>query len=237
MATESLSQVPVAVRWLAGLAFVIALPLFLILGNILDVASDNEFYASEFAKYRISEVTGLDQDQLAVVANAFIAYLRDPTAQLDQDITVNGVRRPLFNEREIHHMEDVRRLFGLAKQARMVAAGVLLILPLLGLALGGSAFLPRLGTLLVFGGIATVTILGLAGLLSLVDFTEAWIKFHEIAFTNDLWMLDPRTDYLIMLYPEGFWFDAVMRIATHTATEAVLLGAVGLGIAYFGVRR
>ena len=237
VATESLSQLPVAVRWLGAILFVIALPLFLILGNILDVASDRDFYASEFEKYRIGDVTGLDQARLETVADAFITYLRDPAARLDQEITVNGVRRPLFNEREIHHMEDVQRLFGLAKQARLVAASILLILPLLGIWLGGSGFLPRLGTLLTAGGITTVAILGLAGLLSLIDFTQAWIKFHEVAFTNDLWMLDPRTDYLIMLYPEGFWLDAVMRIAMQTALEAAILGAVGLGIVYFGVRR
>ena len=50
-------------------------------------------------------------------------------------------------------------------------------------------------------------------------------------------MLDPRTDYLIMLYPEGFWFDAVMKIAMQSALEAVVLGGIGVGVAYFGVRR
>jgi hypothetical protein len=50
-------------------------------------------------------------------------------------------------------------------------------------------------------------------------------------------MLDPRTDYLIMLYPEGFWLDATLRIAMLSAVEALVLGGVGLGITYFGVRR
>ena len=80
-------------------------------------------------------------------------------------------------------------------------------------------------------------LLGLAGLLSLVDFSQAFVTFHELAFSNDLWILDPRTDYLIMLYPEGFWLDATLRIAMLSAIEAVVVGGVGLGIAYFGVRR
>jgi integral membrane protein (TIGR01906 family) len=101
----------------------------------------------------------------------------------------------------------------------------------------GPSFLPRLGTILTIGGIVTVALLGLAGLLSLVDFSEAFVRFHQMAFSNDLWMLDPRTDYLIMLYPEGFWLDATLRIAMLSAIEAVVIGGVGLGIAYFGVRR
>ena len=71
----------------------------------------------------------------------------------------------------------------------------------------------------------------------LVDFSEAFVRFHEMAFSNDLWILDPRTDYLIMLYPEGFWLDATLRIAMLSAIEAVVIGGIGLGIAYFGVRR
>ena len=237
VATDSLSTLPSAVRWIAGAAFVVALPLFLILGSVLEVAGDRDFYLREFAKYDVGRVTGLDQAQLAAVADAFISYLRDPAARLDVEVTIGGVRRPLFNEKEIHHMDDVQKLFALVRQARMVAGAVLLVLPLVGLWLGGSAFLSRLGMLLAMGGILTVALLGLAGLLSLVDFSQAFVRFHELAFSNDLWMLDPRTDYLVMLYPEGFWLDATLRIAMLSAIEAVVIGAVGLGIAYFGVRR
>jgi integral membrane protein (TIGR01906 family) len=237
VAADGLSAFPPVLRWFAAVAFVVALPLFLILGNILDVASDRAFYASEFDKYRIRDVTRLDDVQLMAVADHFINYLRDPAAKLDIEVTIDGTRRRLFNEQEVKHMDDVQRLFQLAKNARLTAGAILLLVPLLGVGLAGGGFLPRLGTLLVAGGIATVAILGFAGLLSLVDFTEAWTKFHQIAFTNDDWMFDPRTDYLIMLYPEGFWFDAVMKIAMQSALEAVVLGGIGVGITFFGARR
>jgi integral membrane protein (TIGR01906 family) len=237
VATDNLSALPAAVRWLGGLAFVIALPLFVILGNVLDVAGDRDFYLREFEKYGVGRVTGLDQSQLVAAAETFITYLREPDARLDVETTVGGTRRPLFNAREIAHMEDVKTLFKLVSDTRLVAGAILLILPLVGLGLGGSAFLPKLGTLLAMGGILTVVLLGLAGLLSLVDFSQAFVSFHELAFSNDLWILDPRTDYLIMLYPEGFWLDATLRIAMLSAIEALVVGGVGLGIAYFGGRR
>jgi integral membrane protein (TIGR01906 family) len=237
VSTESLSAIPAIVRWIAGIAFVVSLPLFLILGNVQDVASDRDFYASEFVKYDVGRVTGLDPAQLSAVSDAFITYLRDPAAHLDIEVTINGARRPLFNQREIAHMEDVQKIFGLVRQARIGAGAILLILPLVGLVTVGAAILPRIGTLLTIGGILTVVVLGLAGLLSLVDFSQAFVTFHELAFSNDLWILDPRTDYLIMLYPEGFWLDATLRIAMLSAIEAVVVGGVGHGIAYFGVRR
>ena len=237
VATDSLSAVPTAVRWIAAAAFVIAVPLFLILGNVLEVAGDRDYYLREFVKYDVGRVTGLDQAQLAAVSDAFINYLRDPAAKLDVEVTIGGVRRPLFNAKEIHHMDDVQKLFKLVGDTRLVAGAVLLILPLVALGMAGAGILPRLGTLLTVGGVLTVALLALAGLLSLVDFTEAFIKFHQLAFSNDDWMLDPRTDYLIMLYPEGFWLDATLRIAMLSAIEAVVIGGIGLGITYFGVRR
>jgi integral membrane protein (TIGR01906 family) len=237
VAGDTLSSLPSFIRWIGGGLFVLALPLFLILGNVLDVAGDRDFYLREFDKYGVSGTTGLSPEELGTVADLFIGYLRGTQASLEYQVTLDGRRRQLFNEREVHHMDDVKHLFALVRDARLAAGALLLILPLVGLGLGGAAFLPRLGTLLCIGGIMTVVVLGLAGLLSLVDFSQAFVRFHELAFSNDLWMLDPRTDYLIRLYPEGFWLDATLRIAMLSAIEAAIVGAVGLGIAYFGVRR
>ena len=36
--------------------------------------------------------------------------------------------------------------------------------------------------------------------------------FHEIFFTNDLWIFDPAEDYMIRMLPEGLFFDMVVRI-------------------------
>ena len=51
-----------------------------------------------------------------------------------------------------------------------------------------------------------------AGLLFFSDFNKYFTLFHEVFFTNDLWLLDPRTDLLIRMLPEGFFFDMVARI-------------------------
>jgi integral membrane protein (TIGR01906 family) len=234
---DGLTAIPPALRWLGGILFVLAVPLFIMLGNVLDVAGDRDFYQREFALYGVGRVTGLDDGQLRTVADAFITYLRDPTARLDVVVTIGGSPRPLFNQQEISHMEDVQGVFTLVRRLRLAAGAILLILPLVGLTIGGSGFMPRLGLLLTLGGIVTVVLLGLAGLLSLVDFTEAFVKFHEIFFSGGNWQFDPRTDYLVMLFPEGFWFDCVMRIAMLSAIEAVVLGGVGVALVFFGRRR
>lgn len=234
---DGLTAIPAALRWLGSVLFVIAVPLFIILGNVLDVASDREFYLREFAVYGVGRVTGLDDAQLRNVADAFITFLKDPAAKLDVVVNLGGTPRPLFNANEISHMRDVQGVFTGVRRLRLAAGAVLLILPLVGLTIGGSSFMPRLGLLLTIGGIVTVLVLVLCGLLSFVDFTEAFVKFHEIFFSGGNWQFDPRTDYLVMLFPEGFWFDSVMRIAMLSAIEAVVISAVGVGLVYFGRRR
>ena len=32
----------------------------------------------------------------------------------------------------------------------------------------------------------------------------------DLSFANDLWQLDPRTDYLVRMVPQGFWLGATV---------------------------
>ena len=63
--------------------------------------------------------------------------------------------------------------------------------------------------------------LALIGIIS-TDFTKYFIVFHKIFFNNDLWVLDPRTDMLINIVPEGFFFDTAARIALVFAVIVVM---------------
>src|SRR6476619_3855483 len=98
---DTLSAMPAAVRWIAGILFVLAMPLFLILGNVLDVAGDRQFYATDFPKYDVGAVTGLNREELATVADLFITYLNVPGSSLEAEFVLNGARRPLFNQKEL----------------------------------------------------------------------------------------------------------------------------------------
>lgn len=56
---------------------------------------------------------------------------------------------------------------------------------------------------------------GMAGLALLVstDFTKYFTYFHLLFFDNDLWILNPKTDLLINIVPEGFFRDTAYAIA------------------------
>ena len=77
--------------------------------------------------------------------------------------------------------------------------------------------------------LALIVALGVGALTG--GFDDMFFRFHFLAFTNDLWLLDPSRDYLIMLFPEGFWFDTAMlfgKVATACGVALLTGGLVGL---------
>ena len=67
------------------------------------------------------------------------------------------------------------------------------------------------------------------GLGTLFNFDQLFLQFHLFSFTNELWQLDPTKDYLIMLFPQGFFYDAAIFCAGITAGLAIILGGVAGG--------
>jgi len=67
------------------------------------------------------------------------------------------------------------------------------------------------------------------GLGTMAGFDRLFLQFHVISFSNELWVLDPARDYLIMLFPQGFWYDATLFCTLGTAAGAILLGLAGGG--------
>jgi integral membrane protein (TIGR01906 family) len=81
----------------------------------------------------------------------------------------------------------------------------------------------------LYGALFTGALIGAAGLLGMTGFDSAWSDFHGLAFSNDLWQLDPDTDHLIQMYPETFWFEATMGIGLAVMAQATLIALVSLG--------
>lgn len=50
------------------------------------------------------------------------------------------------------------------------------------------------------------------GVAMSIDFTSCFTLFHKLFFTNNLWIFDPETDYMIRMLPEGFFSDMVIRV-------------------------
>ena len=167
-------------------------------------------------------------DDLLDVTDEMMAFLRGKRENLHVYTTMGGEYREFFNDREIAHMEDVRGLFIGGLWLRRI--GILITLCFASLAYfwghksaERTAALKRLipKSLCVGTGAVFAVALVLIGIIS-TDFTKYFIVFHKIFFNNNLWILDPRTDMLINIVPEGFFFDTAARIALVFAVIVVV---------------
>jgi integral membrane protein (TIGR01906 family) len=81
----------------------------------------------------------------------------------------------------------------------------------------------RLAVNVIIGSVITLVVIGAAGALGASGFDSAWVSFHEVLFSNDLWRLNPQTDRLIQIYPPEFWQNIVFFIGLLVVAEAALL--------------
>jgi integral membrane protein (TIGR01906 family) len=216
------------VRSLVSLVFVLLLPLLIIGTSLRGLVTDRDFMLRGFRDNQVAATTGLDDPQLQRIADAFVTYFQSPPGQIQMQVTAFGQSRPLFNDREVAHMEDVQALIQVFFRLQIVAAAAVLLR--LGFALVFDRGVVPLGREMLWSTGLMVGLVVLVAVLSLLDFDALWTRFHQIAFRNDLWLLDPRTDYLIMLFPEPFWFTATIRMATSVALQTVLVAVIGLGL-------
>jgi integral membrane protein (TIGR01906 family) len=131
-------------------------------------------------------------------------------------------------------MEDVQALIQLFLRLQLIALAVVVVRVLLAAGLDRSSV--PIGRELLWSAGLVVLLVALVGVLSLIDFTELWTRFHQIAFRNDLWQLDPTRDYLIMLFPEPFWYTATLRMAVTVALETVGVAVLGALLAFMAPR-
>ena len=71
--------------------------------------------------------------------------------------------------------------------------------------------------------IYSVSILISALILLALSFRWIFYFFHIISFNNNLWILDPRTDYLIKIFEEVFFMDAAILIGILTLSYSIII--------------
>jgi len=143
-------------------------------------------------------------------------------------------RVPLFNERETSHLTDVKNLLRTVFRVQEASLAFALVFVVAVFIWAADASLRVLARIILQASLLTLGLLALFAVLALVGFDEIFLRFHLVAFTNDLWKLDPDTDHLIQMFPHDFWFDVTMLIAGLAALEAMLLAS--LSAIYLGVR-
>ena len=215
------------IGWVPWALFIAAVPLFLITASVTWAFNNPGLYNDGFEKYSISRISGITDSDLRQVGADIRGYINSGDEPLSVQTRIFGEERDLFNDREVAHMKDVKRLVWGVYILALVSAVYLAAMTVTGFARHRSRFAEHLARRALYGGGLTLALLVIFGLSALVDFESLFIKFHQLSFANDFWQLDPRTDYLVRIFPDAFWVDATVWVAVPAVTGALVLTVVG----------
>ena len=166
-------------------------------------------YEYNWTRNQISQNTGLKIDQLNEVSDQIKGYFKDDQEKLEILLQQPGRQVfSLFNQKEIDHMIDVKNLIQATLLFERIGLVLLLVFFIFFLFREGSKIFYEnfkriiLGSFLIWSILLFLIIFGM-----IVDFNYTFTLFHKIMFTNDLWILDPNNDFLIMIFPQRFFLE------------------------------
>ena len=184
-----------------------------VVGGVKVFALNPEFYTTRYEKYDYATTIRVNPEGLNESITVLLDYIDDKRDNIDCTIEYKGVVRKAFNERETLHMIDVKQLYLNALKVMIGAAIVGMVILFYFLTKERKlllSFLTR-GFLRMTYTITTMFIF--FGIWIATDFTSFWNWFHTLFFDNDLWLLDPRTSFMINMLPEQIFSQLVITIA------------------------
>ena len=176
-----------------------------ILGIIFYNCFNLNFYKNFYLKENLAPSINTTDDKLINNTINLLEYL---TNKAELNTT-------WFSEKDILHMKDVRVLYNVSFNL-MIFFIIIFILSTILIALVyknyAMFYITKTfnKTLLAF----ILLVIVLAGIIS-YNFTSFWIKFHQLLFTNDLWLLSPEESNLIKMVPEQFFISLITTIILH----------------------
>ncbi len=206
-------------------------PLFLVTTTLRWEVSEIRLYEYGFDTYSISHVTGIEEADLLKVAHQLIDYFNAKATTPQVTVYKEGQSFDIYNEKELAHLTDVKNLVRLDGYVQMFVLAAMIICAAVLMALSYSRWRTIVRSLF-FGSVLTLVLAVILALWALFGFDQLFILFHRLSFTNMLWILDPATDYLIMMFPGEFFYDA-----TLLAFATVIVGAAAIGLVSFGLLR
>ena len=200
-------------------ALIFLIPL-IIIGSAIRVALTPLFISVE---YRLPgfppDEYGFSTEDRLTWANYSIKYLLGRVSHEELASTTLQDGSPLFNQRELAHMLDVRVL-----THQVLNLWQVLVLVLIAFIFLGIIFNLRHEILISLKRGALLTILLIFGVLIFlaINFNQLFTQFHQLFFEGDSWLF-LMSDHLIRLFPLRFWRDIFIFIGSLSAAISLLI--------------
>ncbi len=201
----------------------VALPAFIIMTSIRLLLTPLTLQAEYHLLKVPPDPFGLSTEERIRWSKVSLDYLLN-----DQDISFLSEKNlddgtPLFNERELGHMVDVKNLIKYMLVVWIVVGAILVGFRFLYGALKRSDIF---WTAISMGGWLTVGLVAviLAGIL--LNFDALFTDFHLLFFSGDTWLFY-TSDNLIRMFPMEFWVNIFIALGVLMLAFGLLFGFVG----------
>jgi integral membrane protein (TIGR01906 family) len=203
---------------------ILSLPMLIVTSTLRFTVNNIAVYQYILDHYSIDKVTGIDNQQLIGVYRHWIDYYSSRADTPQIQVVKNGQKMNLLSDKEVTHLQDVKGLMQLDYAVQSIT-----FLIILGCA---AAFIwafhdwRRAFKGLFWGSAVTFGIGVVLAVAALTSFDNLFILFHEVSFSNSFWILDPARDYLIMMFPGGFFSDISIALFAAILVMAVIIGGL-----------
>lgn len=131
---------------------------------------------------------------------------------------------PVLDSAERAHMRDVRGVFGGFVVAALVSLAILVVAFRSARRRSDPRPAARAWAAVRRGLSWLAVLLVVLGAIAVVAFNAALETFHEIFFPGGNFNFDPRTEKLVQLFPEQFWFETALAYGALAIALSVGLG-------------
>jgi integral membrane protein (TIGR01906 family) len=204
--------------------FMLCLPVLLVTASIGWGVNSLWLYEYGFNKYNVSQTTGLAEVELEKVATGLISYFNSDEENISLTVIKDGEPFELFSEEEVIHFRNVKGLVWL--DYRVLLGTLIYTLGYAGVSLlwHKGKYWRQLAWGVAGGGGITLALMLALGLGTVFGFDQLFYRFHLLFFSSEFW---PAPGYMLMLFPQGFWYDATLFFALITSGLAIILGGLG----------
>lgn len=207
-------------------------------GAIEREAVDPALYG-EKSRAAVAQAHGMrDDDAVTAYIGMDAARQHDVAQTIALYMAPGGEDAPLavdeLNEKEISHMNDVRRLIALCRTMRTgcisLAAGLAVAMAWVGATMEKRHRPVMIGA--VCGALVPAAAAGVVGgMMNAAGFGTVFVGLHRLIFTNSNWLLNPATDILIRMMPQAL-FETALRDVLGQFALAFALAVLLLAAAY-----
>jgi integral membrane protein (TIGR01906 family) len=193
------------------------------------VSFNDSFFETFYQKNETASQLDMSLDDLMKGTTHLLDYIQEKEDNLNVEVVVNGESVSMYNQREIDHMVDVVDLFNLLKTVQLLSYAFFGIMILYWLVFQRKTLVKDLFEASKLALAIIGVIMGSILIVAVVDFNWFWTVFHQTLFDNELWLLNPNTDRLIVMVPLDFFKQLVFSIVLGwLASLALWFGVLGL---------